>query len=367
MTKIIFVPTLVDADNLNAQVGNARAILAGWNLPNWRVVAHAYNEPDQRIVDNPQIEVTKLWRRHAWYAHYFLRYLKPYDLIFYPGATSYDLAGLRWRERLGFSAPVVATLEGLVGNVKREAEYSEWACHQVFCQQIPDDALQRMDEIYKKADHIIAISPFLARMGERRYGKKFSVLPLGLDPTIFFTTPRERNLRLKVVSAGTVKDSKRPEIFIKLAKQFPHADFIWYGDGGMRNSLREEIANLGITNLIFPGALPPSLLAAAFRAADIFAMPSKSEGVPKVTQEAAACGLAQVIFGYYQAPSVIDNRNGFVVWSDDQFINKIGELLDSQTVLNAFSKAGVEMAAEWDWKILAKRWRERLIEIAQPD
>lgn len=365
MSRVIFVPTLVDANNLNAQVNNARAILAGWDAPDWCVDTLAYGEPDQRVAANSKIQVIKLWRRHAWHAHLFLRYLRPYDLIFYPGVFPMDAAGLRWRRRLGLSAPVVSTLEGLVGNSLREAEYSAYAGHPVFCQHISDDALTRDDDLYRCSEHIIAISPFLARMGERRFGNKFSVLPLGIDATLYYTEPRKRNNRLIVVSAGAVKSSKRPEFFLHLAQRYPQANFIWYGEGDRRKELLEQTAQLGVNNLSFPGALPPNKLGDAFRAADIFVMPSISEGVPKVTQEAAACGLAQVIFGYYEAPSVVDGQNGFVVWSDEAFMEKVGELIDNRLLVEAYGKTGAEMAIAWDWATVARRWREHLVEIAE--
>ena len=44
---------------------------------------------------------------------------------------------------------------------------------------------QGVDALYRRADHVIAISPFLAEMGRRRYGDKFSVVPLGINDSIF--------------------------------------------------------------------------------------------------------------------------------------------------------------------------------------
>lgn len=365
MSHVVFVPRLMDAANLNAQVCNARAILSEWDLQDWRVSTLAYDEPDPRVVSNPQVNIVRLWRRHAWIAHLFLRYLHPYDLIFYPGGQAADIAGLRWRRRLGLSAPVVATFEGLVGDELREGEYSHQAGHSVFCQHVPQKVVDRLDNLYRRADHIIAISPFLARMGQARFGDKVSVLPLGIDTTIFFRYQWTCRQRLRVISAGGVKANKRPEMFVALAQRYPQADFVWYGEGNLRAGLQARAAELGLGNLSFPGALLPMHLAEAFREADIFAMPSKSEGVPKVTQEAAACGLAQVIFGYYEAPSVVDGQNGFVVWSDEAFMEKVGELLDNFTLVESFGRAGAEMAIDWDWSVVAQRWRVRLIEIAE--
>lgn len=360
----MYVPTLVDATNHNAQVLNTRAMLARWNAPGWQVAAHAYNSPDPAVVENPQVKVTRLWRRHAWYLHYFLRYLRPYGIIFYPGAHPVDLAGLRWRKRLGLSAPVVGTLEGLAGDAACEEEYARVAAHPVYCHRIPAAALHRIDEYLGQADHIIAISPFLAKMGRSRYGEKFSVLPLGIDASIFFPAQRSVSDRLMVVSAGTLSARKRPEIFVELARRYPQADFTWYGDGELRGAMQEKAAALALSNLSFAGPLQPPRLAEAFRQADIFVMPSRSEGVPKVTQEAAACGLAQVIFGYYEAPSVIDGQNGFVAWDDDAFFARVGELIDDLRLVRAFGRAGADMARAWDWSIVAPRWQAQLMELA---
>lgn len=361
MTRRIFVPTLVDAANLNAQVNNAREILAGWNEPGWQVHTLAYHAADQRVLDNPQVTVARLWRKHAWYAHHFLSYLVPWDLIFYPGGYPMDAAGLRWRRRLGLHAPVIVTLEGLLGNAQREQEYSSVAGHPVYCQHVPDEVLKRIDQRNLAATHIIAISPFLARMGTSRFGDKISVLPLGINADIYYSQPRPGNARLQIVSAGGVRAHKRPELMLELGRLYPESDFIWYGEGELRSELIHLAQTQGLRNISFPGALSPLQLGDAFRAADIFVMPSKSEGVPKVSQEAAACGLAQVIFGFYEAPSVIAGCNGFVVWDDQQFFSKVGELIANRRQVEDFGRKGAEMALAWDWKLVAPQWRERII------
>ena len=364
VTRKMLVPTLVDAVNLNAQVNNAREILSEWDVPGWQVNTLAYHQPDERLLHNPHIQVTRLWRKHAWYLHLFLCYLRSYDIIFYPGVTPTDAAGLRWRRRLGFDSKVIVTLEGLLGDAQRETEYSALAGHPVHCQHVPAATLARVDQRNQEANHIIAISPFLARMGKSRYGNKISVLPLGINSGVFYRSPRAANARLQIVAAGGVKDSKRPQLMLELARRFPECDFLWYGEGVMRSGLLREAAVRGLRNLYFPGQLPPAQLAEAFRAADVFVMPSLSEGVPKVSQEAAACGLAQVVFGFYETPTVIDGGNGFVVWNDEQFIASIGELIANRVLIEEFGRAGAEMSLAWSWQQVARQWREKLVELA---
>jgi hypothetical protein len=45
------------------------------------------------------------------------------------------------------------------------------------------------------------------------------------------------------------------------------------------------------------------------------------------TQEAGAAGLAQIVFGFYETPSVVDCANGFVVWSKEEMAERLATLL----------------------------------------
>src|SRR5262249_49715062 len=154
--------------------------------------------------------------------------------------------------------------------------------HAVFCQKLRASHLDRVEWMHEYASHIIAISPFLERMALAKYGTKVSCLPLGIDGSLWrcrAPTPRSRPL---VVSAGNGRAHKRPETFLDFAKAFPDADFRWYGDGELRMPLASEAKRLGLANVSLPGAIDPERLAEEFASADIFVLPSKSEGVPKV-------------------------------------------------------------------------------------
>ena len=152
-------------------------------------------------------------------------------------------------------------------------------------------------------------------------------------------------------------------MFVELAKRHPEADFVWYGGHGSEELATFQAKAEGFGNLSFPGNLQPLELAEAFRSADLFVMPSGSEGVPKVTQEAAACGLPVVLFGYYEAPSVIDGENGYVVWEDDQFYDRVAELLADAELRSRMGTKGVSMAQEWSWDVLALRWEAQILEV----
>jgi glycosyltransferase involved in cell wall biosynthesis len=217
----------------------------------------------------------------------------------------------------------------------------------------------------RRADHIIAITPFVAEMGRRLYGDKVSMQPLGVDTAIFHDYPRQPGDRFRVVGAGTVKATKRPHVFLELAARFPEADFDWFGAGPQREELSAQARERGLQNVCYPGRRSPEGLAQEFRRANLFVLPSHAEGLGKVTQEAAACGLPAVVFGFYHAPTVVDGENGFVVWDDEQFCDRVGELIGDPARASRMGSVGAAMAKAWDWDKLAPLWESQILESAR--
>lgn len=363
MNKQVFVAQWADRDNNNPQILNIRALLARFRNPDIEWIVPYYGEPDPALIDRKNICLVKLWRWRFWTWHKFLLYQMNVDAIFYPNAYWFDDLALQLRRMTGRKVPVITTLEGMAGNEERERQLSEWAGHTVYCQQVPDSLLRRIDRVHGEADHVIAISPFLAKMGSRLYGNKFSNIQLGIETNIFFNSGRSLNERFRVIGVGSFQKRKPPEVFLELARHFPQADFVWYGDGEDRQRLLNEKEERKIINVDYPGPMPNHKLADEYRKADLFVLPANSEGVPKVTQEAAACGLPVIIFGFYEAPSVIDGENGYVVWNDEELFARVGELIDDPEKALSMGVNGAEMAKDWDWDIVATRWEAKLLEI----
>jgi glycosyltransferase involved in cell wall biosynthesis len=171
----------------------------------------------------------------------------------------------------------------------------------------------------------------------------------------------EQHPRPRIVCAANVSAHKQPHIFLKLASRFLNADFVWFGEGELRAALSEQAIKAEITNLTFPGVLTHEALAREFSSSDIMVLPSRNEGVPKVTQEAAAAGLAQIIFGFYEAPSVVDGINGFVVWSEEEMVERLARLIADRDLVQRMGRAGAQMAASWSWDLVAPKWEDQII------
>lgn len=357
----VLVPRLVDAANVNAQNLNAKALLARFRRPGLTWIALHYGEPDSEVAHNPQVRLVRLWRRHLWPWHVVSCYLRTVDAIFYPGVEWFDGLGLRLRSGLGKRVEVIATLEGLVGDSETEARLGRLAGHPVHCHRVDPDRARTAQDVIRYADHVIAVSPFLAKMGETIFGSKFATLPLGVDSSIFFPPVEpSHNERPIVVSAGRVAAHKRPQLFLDLAAAFPQALFAWYGDGDQRDTLIARSRDLGLRNVEFLGALDPQGLARAFRKADIFVMPSWAEGAPKVIQEAAACGLPVVAFGFFEPDSVIDGESGYVVWGDEELTHRLSQLLGDLPLRRELGRRGSQLASTRTWNRLAPLWEAHI-------
>lgn len=358
----ILVGQIVDYANNNPQILNARMLLSRTAHTEISWSALFYEQPDPSVAGMENVQLVRLWRWRFWTWHKFLFYQRPTDAIFYPGTYWFDDLALQFRRRTGRTVPVIATMEGFVGDEERELKLSNWAGHDVFCQRVPAGLLARIDRVLREADHVIAISPFIAAMGSRLYGDKFSVLPLGVNREVFFPKKERAATSFTVVGAGRLYENKRPQLFIEMARRFPSASFVWYGDGELQESLRTDAASLGVQNVEYRGVISNRLLGEKFRNADLFVLPSRAEGVPKVTQEAAACGLPVIVFGFYEAPTVRDGENGYVVWNDEQLFARVGALIADPRSARRLGLRGADLAAEWDWDRLAPLWEQRILD-----
>lgn len=369
MTPVrVLVPRLVDATQSNPQNLNAKSLLSRFTDPSYQWMAMHYGDPLPDVANNRLVTLTRLWRGRLWPWHMMILYLRSVDAIFYPGMEWFDDHALKLRRRYLRRAPIITILEGFPGDAQREATLSKWAGHPVFCHRVEEKVVDRIDRMLHQADHIIAISPFVAKMGSQLYGDKFSALPLGIDMKLIAATLPASKADVAphvctVVGVGRVDDHKRPEMFLKLAEQFRAVRFRWIGEGRRREALITEADRQGLHNLSFPGGVPPERVIAELKAADIFVMPSRSEGVPKVTQEAAACGLPIIAFGYYEPPTVVDGENGYRVWSDDEFELRLNRLLADSDTRQAMGKRSLEFAKTWDWDALAKQWEEEILRV----
>jgi glycosyltransferase involved in cell wall biosynthesis len=111
------------------------------------------------------------------------------------------------------------------------------------------------------------------------------------------------------------------------------------GSGPLRATLERQARGAGLADrVVFHGSRPHADLPDWFRAADLFVLPSRSEGVPCVLLEAMACGTAFVASRVGGIPEVAAHGAGALVAPGD--VGGLAEAIDRQLARGGTPSAG---------------------------
>lgn len=148
----------------------------------------------------------------------------------------------------------------------------------------------------------------------------------------FFRKPGERI----IVGAGRLSPEKGVQVLIEAAKQVlesdPQARFAVFGEGTMRLALERMIAEGNLLGrFVLPGFRND--LDQLLPAADLFVLPSFTEGMPNVVLEAGAASLPVVATAVGGTPEVVAHgETGYLVRAGEpaQLAQRIAELLHDE-------------------------------------
>jgi glycosyltransferase involved in cell wall biosynthesis len=217
-------------------------------------------------------------------------------------------------------------------------------------------------------DRIIAVSDAtkrdLVEMGTPQ--NLIEMIPNGIDyQRIRSIAPPSTAYHVSYI--GRLKNHKNVDVLvdaIALAKKsIPDISAVIIGDGPERSRLLEKSRSLGVLgNITFTGAVENFDDATRLlKSSLVFVNPSTKEGGGSITLfEANACGLPVIAV---RCPHGIDptlireGENGYFVdsLSAPEISNKLVELLSMPGVIKANSFRSTEMAAQYDWNVVADR------------
>lgn len=186
------------------------------------------------------------------------------------------------------------------------------------------------------------------------------ILYLGAETEIFRDDVKRERLTDVAIIGGNLF-YKGLDDFFALAKRFPGLRFHVIGSGMGKVSPSDEVKRLGLTNVICHGSLAHKDLAEVLKGIQLHIFPSRAEGFPKVTLEAATAGVPSLVYGDYGADEWITTGNdGFVVSTLDEMAAVVKDLLAHPEKLQHLSDNAREMAKRFDWKVLVKDWEHEM-------
>ena len=236
--------------------------------------------------------------------------------------------------------------------------------------------------ILRHADHVIAISQYtLEKTLDVQQPRAYTLIPPGLDIHRFHPAADVSAIRAQLAARGI--DFSRPLImalgkFIErkgfahlitaiatLQKQHP-AQLMIGGRGPLKDTLRQQAADLGIADRVFfLDYIPDADLPAYYTLADIFVSPSvidsqgDTEGLGMVLLEANACEtpcVASAIGGIVDV--IVDGENGYLARpaDPDDLATQIRRLLDDPRQRREMGRKGRQrVITHFAWEVKARQ------------
>ncbi len=206
------------------------------------------------------------------------------------------------------------------------------------------------------------ISNFLNDLNEKNWGKRVSVLYLGVSAQ---KEEVEHKALHTIAYVGSIVERKRPDLFLTLAKSFPALSFVMIGDGPLLQKIRQMAETEKILNITFKGRLGNTEVLEELKKCDLLIMTSKKEGLPKVVLEAASKSVPSVYINECYTIDYIENGiNGYAVKSIDGMKRIISGLIQDRILYKALSEHAGQLADHYSWKQLITQYEDYFYRMA---
>ena len=151
--------------------------------------------------------------------------------------------------------------------------------------------------------------------------------------------------------------------FARLAADFPEWELVILGQGSQRGKLESLIAKLGLTERVqLPGVLDNPF--STLKRADLFVLPSRSEGFGNALVEAMACGLPVIATRCWTRPPGIVRHDvdGILVAPEDvdALAAAMADLMADHRRRGRLASEAVEAARRFDLDQVIQTWDELL-------
>ncbi|WP_102264478.1 glycosyltransferase family 4 protein [Mesobacillus jeotgali] len=204
----------------------------------------------------------------------------------------------------------------------------------------------------------------------RKNGNKYLVHGVGIDTGyISSSDPNEKRKEIGVpssaimiFSAGELNKNKNNESIIKAIAKIKNKNiyYVLCGEGKLRTDLEKLSKDLGVNDRVkFLGFRTDVL--EILPAADIFAMPSYREGLPRSLMEAMDAGKPCVVSDIRgNSDLIIDGKGGYLRHPSDVngFAEAIGKLSSDQRLRETFGLINKENVKIFDFENVKKELEE---------
>ena len=364
------VATLHVTASMSPEWGGPPAVVAGLTgaLQQWgirsEIVTAAGRWVGTGLLPTPDIAVhafrteypARIWKGYSRKLARFLDEEIPrFDLVHVHGIWHYPawMASRITRRR---GVPCVVSLHDELSAAKLR---HKWFRKRVYRNLILDRILRSADAL-----HVLTRAE-RSRVAELGYDTPVFLSPNGIgldtldapaspDASDFLARhPRLAGKRV-ILFLGRLHPSKGTDVlarsFVRIAPRFPDTVLLVAGpdEVGPRHGIERILRSAGLVDrVVITGMLTGADKLAALTLAELFVLPSRSEGMSVAVLEALAAGLPVVISEQYNFPEVGEAGAGFVVPRDEaSFTEAIGALLSGGQVARSMGRRGRRLVTE---------------------
>ncbi len=221
-------------------------------------------------------------------------------------------------------------------------------------------------KIWKEADSLIANSDGLRQRAlgfEDRY--KISIIENGVDNQFFVPGSRLQQDEVRILFVSRLIEGKGLQFIIPHLKEIQEKVYsqcqktiqlVIVGDGPYRSALEQLVETTGTQNLVsFEGRKDKQQVREYYQAADLFILPSLSEGMPNVVLEAMASGLP-VLMTPCEGSKELVTDNGFIC-THDEMAEKMIVLCTDDKLRKQLGNNSLHIVKEkYQWNQIGERY-----------
>lgn len=232
----------------------------------------------------------------------------------------------------------------------------------------------RLYRIYKTFDHIVFLSRrsdnnrFMDKLiMERKAFDRWSVIPNGTSPALFksntpdfrktYNIDPSKKIILCVANYSTMKNQEMAlDAFLRSRQKDAVMIFIGSEMNEYARNLETKAKSLKnkTGRILFLAGLEPEMIFAAYKTADLFLHPSKTEVQPLVVLDAMASGTP---FISSNVGCVDELPGGIVARSEKDMSEKINILINDDLILEKIKKAGLSACKNlYNWDTIVSNY-----------
>lgn len=217
----------------------------------------------------------------------------------------------------------------------------------------------------RNADAVLALTEDMKREMQNICDREVSVVPNGIDFGRFEISSRvqKEGDGRTIIFVGRLHPIKGVhyllEAMVTVLREMPNAKLVIVGDGIERLRLEALAEKLDLESCIhFAGQMPQEEIPGVMHQADIFVLPSLSEGLPVVLLESMAAGLPIVATNVGGVPEVLEDRvNGYLVEVErpDDIATRVLMLMKNDNIRKEMSANNRMKAKMFAWDTVAEK------------